>query len=106
MTVKDAFKYALAGCTTPSEIKKFADNDITPDEITALKNAGYTKEEMFKLMEMVETSPTLQEAAPEKLEEAKHIDDTKDVDEVPEIKTGDDKPSMPSAEETLDKLFD
>jgi len=75
-------------------------------DIIELAKAGYKPADVFKLLEMVETSPTLQEAAPEKIEEAKHIDDTKDVEEVPEIKTGDDKPAMPSAEETLDKLFD
>lgn len=76
-------------------------------DIIDLAKAGYKPADVFKLLELVETSPALKEAPPEKIEDAKQIDEKQEViEEVPEIKTKEEPKKMPSAEDVLDKLFD
>ena len=87
MTAKEVIKFALAGYKTPAEIKKLSDAEITAEEVSQLKEAGYSKDDVFKLLELVETSPAIQEAAPKKLEDAKHIKENPTVlEDVPDIK--------------------
>ena len=73
-------------------------------DIVDLAKAGYKPADVFKLLELVETSPALQEASPEKVEDAKQIDEKQEVlEDVPEIKTTEPKADEDKA--ILDNLF-
>lgn len=73
-------------------------------DIIDLAKAGYKPADVFKLLELVETSPALQEASPEKVEDAKQIDEKQEVlEDVPEIKTTEPKADEDKA--ILDNLF-
>lgn len=101
MDIKDVVKFAINGYK-PAEIAKLKDTGITGDEAAALKAAGYTPEDVFKLLEFVETSPAIKEAAPEKLEE--NVDKLNSEPEViPEVKK--EEPNV-NKESALDKMFD
>ena len=73
-------------------------------DIIDLAKAGYKPADVFKLLELVETSPALQEASPEKVEDAKQINEKQEVlEDVPEIKTTEPKADEDKA--ILDNLF-
>lgn len=52
------------------------------EDIITLAKAGYTPKQVKELLEIVETSPKVQEAAPITVEEAEHK-----LDKEPEVKT-------------------
>lgn len=75
-------------------------------DIISLAQAGYKPSDVYKLLEMVETSPAIKEANSEKVEDAKQIDDAEVLEEPQKIVTTTEKEETPSAEDLLDKLFE
>lgn len=73
-------------------------------DIVDLAKAGYKPADVFKLLELVETSPKVQEAAPEDLPDAKQIkEEPKALENVPEINTKEQETD--EDKEILDNLF-
>lgn len=79
-------------------------------DILDLAKAGYTPADVFKLLELVETSPKIQDAAPEDLEDAKHIEkeEPQALENVDSIDTTGSKDEVDEDEneKILDKLFE